>query len=93
MAKILPADEQTKSLEIIEELLLQVRDINTFLDSKGTFKLSCEGGKKTIVIDEAYQKTVSDILTRMKDSRVRKITSESKKSRIALDEDEARIIA
>ena len=94
MPKIIKNDAQMRACDEIVEQLDHIKTINQAILSlnQASFTLSF-GRKKSMEIDAVYNDKLGAILRQQRNKRIKEIQAKAAKFRIALDEDEKKLIS
>ena len=84
-------DAQLKALEEINQMLEELRAINTAIQGQGPYILRVNK-RQSIIIEENLSARIETVLRIQRDRRIKEITTKASKYRILLDEEERQLL-
>ena len=91
MAVLIQDDAQLKALEEINQMLEELRAINTAIQGQGPYILRVNK-RQSIIIEENLSARIETVLRVQRDRRIKEITAKASKYRILLDEEERHLL-
>ena len=91
MAVLIQDDAQLKALEEINQMLEELRAINTAIQGQGPYILRVNK-RQSIIIEENLSARIETVLRIQRDRRIKDITTKASKYRILLDEEERQLL-
>lgn len=91
MAVLIQDDAQLKALEEINQMLDELRALNTAIRGKDPYLIRVNK-KQNVAVDENLSVRIETVLRIQRDRRIKEITTKASKYRISLDEGEKQLI-
>ena len=91
MAVLIQDDAQLKALEEINQMLDELRALNTAISGKDPYLIRVNK-KQNVAVDENLSVRIETVLRIQRDRRIKEITAKASKYRISLDEGEKQLI-
>lgn len=91
MAVLIQDDAQLKALEEINQMLEELRALNTAISGKDPYLIRVNK-KQNVTVDENLSVRIETVLRIQRDRRIKEIMAKASKYRISLDEGERQLI-
>lgn len=91
MAVLIQDDAQLKALEEINQMLEELRAINSVIEGHGPYILRVNK-RQNITIEESLSTRIETVLRIQRERRVKEISAKASKYRISLDHEERQLL-